>query len=477
LQPAVRIFGRSIPRRDAVAFFLVVGVAAALRLYSLGSPEALVFDEVYYAQDACWYLGWGEQVCGVAGEASFVHPPLGKWLIALGILVFGYEPFGWRIMPALAGIATVGLTYALARRLTGSTLAAVVAGGILALDPLSIVQSRVGMLDILATCAGVAAVLFAVFDRDAMTRQHTQPDRVMRPWLIAAGLAGGAAAACKWSGVLALGVVILLVLAWELSASRRAGHTTGEAIRSAAPVIIIWLVALPALVYAASYAGRLEGDLLAWPWQRDSWIRQLGGRQLQMLQFHTGLDETHRAASPAWSWLLGKRAVVYFFDGDAGRYREILAFANPVIWVPAAISAAAAGILAIRRRALWGAEAVIAAAAAAMYLPWLVLTIGRPFVFLHYIVPTIPFLAVAMGWAVSHLPPVSGRSLGGAMAAVAVAVVLFWSPLIYAWPLEYDAWRTRIVFTDCGPEALTPDGRLMPQPTVATNPPEGWCWV
>jgi dolichyl-phosphate-mannose--protein O-mannosyl transferase len=461
-----------------VLFSAVIGVGAALRLYSLGSPGALVFDEVYYTQDACSYLGWGEQVCGVAREASWVHPPLGKWLIALGILLFGYEPTGWRIVPVLAGIATVGLTYALARRLTGSSLVAVVAGGILALDPLSIVQSRVGMLDILTTCAGMAAVLFAVMDRDALVSRARQPGDVMRPWLIAAGLAGGAAAACKWSGALALGAVILLVLAWEVSAGRRAGQTTGRALRAAAPAILVWLVALPALVYAASYAGRLEGDLLAWPWLRDSWVRQFGGRQLQMLQFHAGLDETHRAASPAWSWLLGKRAVVYFFDVDAaGRYREILAFANPVLWVPAAISAATAGIIAIRRRALWGPEAVIAIAAAATYLPWLVLTIGRPFVFLHYIVPTVPFLALAIGWAVGRLPRVAGRSLAVAAVAVATIVVLYWSPLIYAWPLDYDAWRSRIVFTDCGPEALTPDGRLMPQPTVATTPPPGWCWV
>ena len=274
------------------------------------------------------------------------------------------------------------------------------------------------------------------------------------------------------------GGVILLVLAWEVSASRRAGHTIGQAMRAAAPVILVWLVALPALVYVASYAGRLEGDLLTWPWQRDSWIRQLGGRQLQMLRFHTGLDETHRAASPAWSWLLGKRAVVYFFEVDgAGRYREILAFANPVLWLPAAIAAASAGVIAIRRRALWSAETVVAGAAAAAYLPWLVLTIGRPFVFLHYIVPTLPFLALATGWAVWRLPAVIGRSVAAVVVSVAVIIGLVWSPLIYAWPLDYDAWRSRIVFADCGPEALTAGGRLMPQPTEATDPPAGWCWV
>ena len=467
----------SVPRRDAVLFLVVLVAAAAARLYGLGSPDELVFDEVYYAQDACFYLGWGEGVCGVATEASHVHPPLGKWLIAFGILLFGHEPTGWRVMPALAGIAIVGFVYVLTRRLTASSLAATVAAGFLALDPLSIVSSRVAMLDIFSAGAGVAAVTFAVLDRDRVASRGPDARRMRRPWLIAAGLAGGVAIGTKWSGALVLGAVVLLVLAWEVAALRRGGRTTASALVGAAPAVFVWLLALPALVYAASFAGRLDGDLLSAPWQQDAWVRQLGGRQLQMLGFHAGLDETHRAASPAWSWLLGKRAVVYFFEVDAaGRYREVLAFANPLLWLPGAAAAGWAALVAARRRALWSAEVLVAAAVASAYLPWLVLTAGRPFVFLHYIVPTIPFLALALGWALSRMPRLPGRAFAAAVGATAIGVVVFWSPLIYAWPLDYDAWRSRIVFADCGPEAVA-DGRLMPRPTVATDPPPGWCWV
>ncbi len=122
-------------------------MGAGVRVVQLGSPGTFVFDEIYYAQDACTYLSWGSSVCGIATEVSWVHPPVGKWLIAAGIWAFGNNPLGWRVMSALAGTLTVALVYLLARRLTGSWLAAAVASGVLALDPLSIISSRVAMLD------------------------------------------------------------------------------------------------------------------------------------------------------------------------------------------------------------------------------------------------------------------------------------------------------------------------------------------
>ena len=36
-----------------------------------------------------------------------VHPPVGKWLIALGEKAFGMDPFGWRVAAAITGPARV----------------------------------------------------------------------------------------------------------------------------------------------------------------------------------------------------------------------------------------------------------------------------------------------------------------------------------------------------------------------------------
>src|SRR3990172_5178195 len=161
---------------DSIALGLVTGAGAALRFFRLDQPPSIVFDE-FYAQDACWYLYRSSATCtlpqfgGVehfTGEITPMHPPLGKWLIALGVKLLGFHPLGWRLASVVAGIVTIALLYLLTRRLLQSLLAAGLAAGLLATDFLHFVQSRVAMLDIFSALFSVAAFLCLVYDRDEL---------------------------------------------------------------------------------------------------------------------------------------------------------------------------------------------------------------------------------------------------------------------------------------------------------------------
>ena len=107
--------GKSRDRLTALG----LGLAALfLRTWKLGSPKGFVFDEVYYAQNANSLLHHGVELDPKTGAAQFiVHPPVGKWIIALGIKVFGYHEFGWRISAALVGTASIVMIFYIARRL------------------------------------------------------------------------------------------------------------------------------------------------------------------------------------------------------------------------------------------------------------------------------------------------------------------------------------------------------------------------
>ena len=55
--------------------------------------NGMIFDEIYHARTAY------ENIHNLS-VYEWTHPPLGKLIIALGILLFGMKPFGWRIMGA-----------------------------------------------------------------------------------------------------------------------------------------------------------------------------------------------------------------------------------------------------------------------------------------------------------------------------------------------------------------------------------------
>jgi dolichyl-phosphate-mannose-protein mannosyltransferase len=490
-------------RLDWLLISLVTAGAGLVRLAGLSRPVGLVFDEIFYAQNACRYvIGTGE--CGIEGLASRAHPPLGNWIIGLGIKLFGYEAFGWRVMAAVAGTITVALLYLLMRRLfaghlapTAASIGATASAGLLGTDLLHVAQSRVGMLDASLTLFVVAAVTFAVLDRD---RTRDRPWRsspagwlrrlaLGRPWLLLTGASLGAAIAVKWSGAyLALGL-LPLIAAWEISARRRGPDlpdatprpwrsATWLAIREEGPRGVILLGLVPVVVYLCAYIGRMPGELIGLPWQEGTVWRGIWEHQADMLRFHTTLAGDHPYESPPWSWLLIKRPVAYYFAVQDDSYREILALGNPLTWWPAALALVGISFAWLRARAdARRPELVLLVAALATYLPWLILSGSRSQVFIWYLLPTIPFLYGALGVLAGRLwSSLAGRIAGGAYAAVVLASFIFFFPIVSALPISPDEWRARIWFSWCerpGAQTLTlPDDQINSGPA-----PRGWCWI
>jgi dolichyl-phosphate-mannose--protein O-mannosyl transferase len=483
-------------RLDTGVLVAITLVAAALRVVSLGRPVELVFDEIFYARDACWYVFGTEAACGITDLASRSHPPLGKWLIGAGIAAFGYEPFGWRIAVAVAGTATVPLVHVLTWRLLRGhaigpalTVGAAVASGMLAIDLLHLVHSRVAMLDALIVLFVVGAVLAVVLDRDR-ARDPADPPwwwrlTLGRPWRLVAGACIGAAAAVKWSGAYVAPVVIGLVVIWEVLETRRRAAGAGwrawilGALRREALPTVVLLGLVPLVVYVASYTGRMPGSLLALPTDPESVWFGIWQHQRAMLDFHTSLGGDHPYQSPAWTWPLLQRPVAYWFADEGGAYREILAVGSPVAWWSGML---ALPVLLVTwwRAGLgwWRPEPVILGAAAATYLPWLVLSGDRSQTFLWYLLPTVPFLgcavAVVVAWTWERAP--WGRVAAAASVVAILAAFVFWLPLATALSLDPGAWRARILFADCE----RPDGSVTELPDDSTSqgePPPGWCWI
>lgn len=494
---------------------LVTLVAGVLRFWNLGSPKAVIFDETYYAKDA-WALvhrgfevNWDKNVndlilqksghVGIPADAAYVvHPPVGKYVIGLGELVFGFNPFGWRFMTALLGTLSVLLLCRIGRRLFRSTFLGCLAGALMAVDGLHFVMSRTSLLDGVLMFFVLAAFGCLMVDRDRARERlavalpldadgRVRPDPAIadtlrlgwRPWRWTAGLMLGLAIGTKWNGLYVLVAFCVMTLLWDVGARRVAGarHPYLAVLKYDTGIAFVATVPVAVAVYLASWTGWIlssaggtggyyrnwaagDGKGGTWSFLPD-WLRSLWHYEHEVYKFHVGLHDPHTYQSNPWSWIVLGRPVSYFYESpspgvdgcpaDAGQKcaREVLALGTPVLWWAACF--ALVYVLwrwAFRRD--WRAGA-IACGIAAGYLPWFLYQ--ERTIFLFYAVVFVPFLCLALAMMIGAIigPPGSSdtRRVVGATAAGVLVLLIAWN-FIYFWPLytgqaiPIDQWRSRM---------------------------------
>lgn len=347
---------------------LVALVAGLMRFWHLGSPKAVIFDETYYAKDA-WALvkqgyegSWPKdvdkliltdpsQVPVPVDPGYVVHPPVGKWVIGLGELMFGFDPFGWRFMVAVLGTLSVLMLCRIGRRLFRSTFLGCLAGGLLAVDGLHFVMSRTALLDLVLMFFVLAAFGCLLLDRDWARRRFAdalpvdaegalRPDVAvagglrlgLRPWRIAAGLMLGLAFATKWNGLYILAAFGLLTVLWDVGARRTAGAVNPYLAVLKRDLLPAFVSTVPVAIvtYVASWTGWIvsdkgyfrnwaatEGKGGIWSWLPD-WLRSLWHYETEVYSFHVNLTSGHTYQSNPWSWIVLGRPVSYFYEDPRG---------------------------------------------------------------------------------------------------------------------------------------------------------------
>ena len=392
---------------------LILAVAALLRFWNLGMPATLVFDEVYYVDGARDYLAGGVEVTD--GKAEFiVHPPLGKWLIALGIWVFGDTATGWRVVTALFGLLSIALIYLVAKRLFSSEYLALIAAGLMTIDGLHLVMSRTALLDIFLMFFLLAAFLALLYEKH---------------FLVATSL--GLALATKWSAlyfILAIGIYLLFTN-WKK--------------------LIPYIPTIP-IIYLISWSG--------WFFSNNGWSRNYSNNPIlsfihyhrEILNFHTGLTTEHSYEASPWNWLLLGRPTSFFYEspkncGAENCSQEVLAMGTPVIWWFGLIAIAITiGYFISRRERVAG---LILLALFANYLPWLLFPERTTFYF--YAISFFPFIVLAIIYSIKlFLEDESRRTKRTQTVNVALGltalIFAYFAPVYLAIVLTYDEWFARM---------------------------------
>ncbi|KAF9946117.1 hypothetical protein BGZ72_000667 [Mortierella alpina] len=241
--------------RDLQTITAITALALVVRLWAIGYPTSVVFDEVHFGGFASKYI---------RGEFFMdLHPPLAKMLIALTGWIFGldssfmfkeigldyiepqvpYVPM--RLMGALMGVAVMPIAFYTVRNSGHSYHASVLAALLVLFENSITAQSRLILLD-------SPLILFTAFTALAWTNFHNQRNNPFSDewfvWLCLTGVGLGLAGSCKWVGLFIIATIGCSTIKqlWDLLGDLRVTPCTwiNHFIARA-----VFLIALPIAIY------------------------------------------------------------------------------------------------------------------------------------------------------------------------------------------------------------------------------------
>ena len=237
--------------------FIAVLVLAIAYTY-LGIVWAKSFNE--YISDEVWYVSSARNVFkeflglnigsypypkehpGIETYLNLEHPPLGKYIIGLSIMLLEDKPVYWRIPGIVEASLMIVLAYFVSKKIFFSEIAAILASAILFLDPMVSNMRIVAMLDIHQAFFIALAFTSALYGKYRL-----------------AGVFTGLAGSVKYSGFFIIPALMLHMLysrrkAWEIL------ETT-----IVLPILVFTLANIPLILHYGFY-GLLNYIVWAFKW-------------------------------------------------------------------------------------------------------------------------------------------------------------------------------------------------------------------
>ncbi|WP_151737940.1 phospholipid carrier-dependent glycosyltransferase [Paenibacillus tengchongensis] len=390
------------------------------------------FDEIYHARTAYEYTH------GIVPYEN-THPPLGKLLISVGMELFGVNPFGWRIIGTLFGVAMLPLIYLMSKRLFHKTLYAALAAGLFALDFMHFTQTRIATIDVYGVF--FIMLMFYFMQRYCTMNFYREPLRRTLLPLFWSGLFFGIGVASKWIvlyGGAGLAIMLFLSLFERYREYKAAGRVLAEAKQEDNELKVqlrktdrtFWrktiitlascvgfFVIIPAVIYALSFIPVLSVTAEGYT------FKGLIDAQKNMYNYHSQLVATHPFSSQWWEWPFMKRPVWFYSGGEGlpdGRVSSIVTIGNPLIWWTGIFAMLAAVWFTVKRKEkslymLW-------IGFFSQYVPWMLVPRET---FLYHYFAMVPFMILAIVYIMKLLEDRFAEARYVRYAYVAAAAILF----------------------------------------------------
>ena len=406
------------------------------------------FDEIYHARTAYEFIHELEIY-------EWTHPPLGKLFIALGIKIFGMNPFGWRIAGTMFGILMVPIMYIFAKRFLKHSWIAIVTCLLFTFDFMHFAQTRIATIDVYVTFF-VILMYYYMFKYWCMSFYDTPLKKTLLP-LALSGIFMGLGVASKWTGAYAgigLAVIFFAALAKRYTEYLYAlkfpkGETNGikhshiiQSFKPCATRTIIWCCIffglVPVTIYTLSYIPYMQTP-------SGNGLMTVIENAQAMLTYHgkTVVKSTHPYSSRWFEWPIMVRPIWFYSGRISSEIREgISSFGNPALWwvsIPAFFALVYNCITKKDKISLFLVVGYLA-----QLIPWV--PISRMTFIYHYF-PCVPFMTLMVGYCIytiytqaSAKSAISAkRVMYGVFAYVLIAVALFvlFYPVLSGQPCSY----------------------------------------
>ena len=410
--------------RVEILLFLIILISFGLKFHRLEIPQSYYFDEVYFAFTAQEMAKGNKLAWEVPGEDApkdfsyeWTHPPLGKEISALGIMIFGDNTFGWRFFQALFGVLGTLFIFLLGRNLFNNGVG-LLAAILYTFESFIFVLSRITMVDIFMANFVLLASLFVV--------KYAKSRRTL--FLILTGVFCGAALSTKWSGVyiaeFLAGVSFFLLYYSEVYSSNLEGHSYIREVLNIFPRMLVAFLLIPLFVYLASYIpffyfGHSIGDFI--------------NLQSSMFGYHGGVTENHPYQSEWWMWPILLKPLYMHFEDLGGKYAQIYALGNPFIWWTGCLFLVLGIVNAIRKESPALIFAVVSVFA--YWLPWALSP--RKVTFLYHFLPALLFILIISAYFLDYIwrKLKYGKLLVVIYILIAVGVFFYFYPILSAVPI------------------------------------------
>lgn len=359
----------------------------------------MYFDEIYHARTAFEHIHKLQPF-------EWTHPPLGKIIIAIGISLFGMNPFGWRIMGTLVGAAMIPLMYLFGRKLFHKKFYAFCTAFLIMFDFMHFTQTRIATIDVYGTFF-IILMYYYMYDYYVNKSYTLGFRKSLRP-LFLSGLFFGIGVASKWIAVYGgAGLAVLFFTAKileyrdyrRITADNKANKP--EWLKHFVPLYqigtmlycVLFFVVIPGVIYYLSYI-----PYMLVPGAKPG-LQLVLDNQEQMYSYHSKLQATHSFSSPWFEWPVIFKPT-WFYSGSnlpPDKASTIVTMGNPAIWWFGIFAIAMALVITIYKKDK--KMTIVFVAMAFQYLPWVLVS---RITWIYHFFSTVPFMILAIVYVIKN---------------------------------------------------------------------------